>query len=159
LDFLGVQYYTRPLAGRNGLKIVDSIANKNKHNPHGWMVDGMHYRFDPQGILPVLTEVSSRIEKPLLVTEIGTAGTDNNRKEQYYKIAIKAMRAAQDRGIRLIGALFWTLFPNLEWQHGYDPNTNFGILDSNSNEKTPGFYFLQQANLKTFYQQLVGAAP
>ncbi len=149
IDFLGVQYYCRPLAGRNGLKIVDSIATKNEHNPNGWMIEGMRYRFDPQGILPILKDVYKTIKKPILVTEVGCAGPYEDRKARYYKIATKAMRAAQDQGIPLIGALYWTLFGNLEWQHGYNPETDFGILSRNieTNEirKTKGFQFLSVA--------------
>jgi beta-glucosidase/6-phospho-beta-glucosidase/beta-galactosidase len=159
-DFLGLQYYVRPLAGRVGFMVVDSIANVNEHNPHAWMVDGMRYRFDPQGILPILTQVASIIaNKPILVTEIGNAGGDNTRKLSYYQTAIKAMRAAQDQGIPLIGALFWTLFPNLEWQHGYKRATNFGILDRNrdTNEVTTTntFGFLKQVceQSLSFYQE------
>jgi beta-glucosidase/6-phospho-beta-glucosidase/beta-galactosidase len=155
VDFLGVQYYCRPVAGASGSKFVDSIATKNEHNPDGWMVEGMHYRFDPQGILPVLTEVYSEVKKPILVTEIGCAGPYEDRKEKYYKVAIRAMRAAQDAGVKLFGALFWTLFPNLEWQHGYDRETNFGILSrsrkTNKVTETKGYHFLRStfANTRT----------
>jgi beta-glucosidase/6-phospho-beta-glucosidase/beta-galactosidase len=153
IDFLGVQYYCRPVAGGNGSNIVDSIATKNEHNPNGWMIEGMRYRFDPQGILPVLKEVYGEVKKPILVTEIGCAGPHEDRKEKYYKVAMQAMRAAQDAGVKLFGALFWTLFPNLEWQHGYDSGTNFGILSRNPKTnkvyETKGYQFLSSTFAKS----------
>ena len=50
------------------------LAIKDEHNTDGWMIEGMHYRFDPQGSLPFLKEVYSQVKKPILVTEIGCTG-------------------------------------------------------------------------------------
>lgn len=169
-DFLGLQYYTRPLLGRRGWSPVDSIAEKNKYNPYAWMVDGMRYRFDPQGILPVLREVYSRIKCPIIVTETGSAGKISmqedkaldsleNRKAKYNQIVIAAMGRAQDEGVELIGSLFWTLFDNLEWQHGYKEGTAFGIvardLKTGEHRETKGFAVLQKAFLATIGEQKV----
>ena len=164
LDFLGVQYYTRPLLGRKGVNPCDSIAEQNVHNPNAWMVEGMRYRFDPQGILPILQSIHQRInsaagkEIPFIVTEIGSAGkisveerfeadSNENRKAIYNQIALQAMRKAQDLGVPLIGALFCTLFDNLEWQRGYKPGTAFGIVAREGREvrATRGFHVLKNA--------------
>jgi beta-glucosidase len=178
LDFLGVQYYTRPLLGRDGWNPVDSIAEINRHNPDVWMVKGMRYRFDPQGILPILREINARINRPkatkeipFIVTEIGSAGkikkegknaldSSEHRKAEYNKIALAGMRAAQNEGIPLIGALFWTLFDNLEWQHGFEEGTAFGQLATTITreqdgsktikaEETEGFQVIVESFLKT----------
>ncbi len=194
LDFLGVQFYARPMVGSNGWKIVDSIAVPTKQNPQAWMVEGMRYRFDPAGILPVLQNIHSRLEKPLMVTETGTAGEINphvtgltyrssvsyideyydyrgyamdrpdmpdldhksitysqemeTRKANYYRFSLLAIRKAQDLGIRITGLFLWTLFDNLEWQHGYKPGCLFGILardrDSGIVRITEGFETIRQ---------------
>ena len=174
LDFLGVQFYAQPKAGRNGWQIVDSIATPTKQNPNAWMVKGMKYRFNPEGILPVLQSIHDRLHIPIMVTETGSAGEINPqvqsralrkpdshlnhyydassnivmppaaitldrksvdysrememRKATYYRYSLLAIRKAQDLGIRVTGVFLWTLFDNLEWQHGYTPGCAFGIL-------------------------------
>ncbi|MCH9611771.1 MAG: 6-phospho-beta-galactosidase [Chlamydiia bacterium] len=161
IDVMGVQYYSRPLLGANGLKPVDSISPPTKHNPEGWMIEDLRYRYDPEGVLPILREMYRRIGKPLVMTEIGLAGdidpacedmsptSHEYRKQTYYRLALRAMRLAQDEGIPLRGALFWTLFPNLEWDFGYRPGASFGIVARDPNtgrhRETAGFKVLQQS--------------
>ena len=137
INFLGVQYYARPMAGANGWQPVDTIAIPTKQCPEAWMVDGMKYRFDPEGILPVLQSIYARLNIELMVTETGTAGEIkaplyNNpmdkRKARYYKVSLQAISKAQKLGVRVTGIFLWTLFDNLEWQHGYKPECAFGIL-------------------------------
>ncbi len=199
IDFLGVQFYAMPKAGRNGWQIVDSIATPSRQNPNAWMVEGMRYRFNPEGILPVLQSIDHRLHKPMMVTETGSAGEINPhveslasrdssshlnqyfkqdslptvspvlldldiesvshsrememRKATYYRYSLLAIRKAQDLGIRVTGVFLWTLFDNLEWQHGYKPGCLFGILardrDSGVVRITEGFETIRRIFTKT----------
>ncbi|MCH9611772.1 MAG: 6-phospho-beta-galactosidase [Chlamydiia bacterium] len=169
IDVLGVQFYARPQLGSDGSSAIDSIAEPNRYNPNGWMIEGMRYRFDPQGVLPILEEVWNRVCKPLIVSEIGCAGelfdhapadenSDEHKKAVYYQVAIRAMRVAQDLGIPLIGAFFWTLFANLEWEHGYKPETNFAVLANDPHTKrirrTEGYSVLSKAFQSSVYPKV-----
>ena len=137
LDFFGVQYYTMPLLG--GLP-PDSICRENEE-----MVDAMHFRFHPQGLLPILLEVGKRLgnKVPLLVTETGTAGTNNIEEEDemdekraiYMQQSMEAFRIAQE-SLNLIGYLYWGIFPNFEWAHGSNNVQNFGMI-ARDGEKPP----------------------
>lgn len=127
LDFVGVQYYTMPLIG--GI-IPDSTCRKDEK-----MVEAMHFRFHPQGLLPILEEVAERLgdEIPLLVTETGTAGPNSvdepsemdDRRREYMEQSLAAFRKAQER-LNLIGYLYWGIFQNFEWNHGYG-DQDFGM--------------------------------
>jgi beta-glucosidase len=142
-DFIGVQFYSRPVVGRNGIIPVTSIAPKSPLYPDPFLLKAMQYRFDPFGIFHALQDVFQRTNKPLLITETGVPGQINLektspsthslndsefRKQQYYEKSMQAVQHAQNSNIPILGVLFWTLFDNLEWQHGYDPECSFGIL-------------------------------
>ena len=120
LDFLGVQYYTMPyLAGFP----PDSTCGAGE-----MMVDVMRFRFYPQGILSVLEEVADRLgnDIPLLVTETGTAGPNHpdikdemdERRATYFRQSLAAACKAQEK-LHLIGYLYWGIFKNFEWAHGF----------------------------------------
>ncbi len=135
-DFLGVQYYTRPLIG--GFP-PDSIAREGEP-----MVTCMRFRFDPAGIHPILTQIAQRLSgKSLIITETGTAGTSyvnptveesaaSDRMDElrttYYRDSIKAVRRAQDEGSRVIGYMGWSLYRNFEWPHGFSRDHDFGVI-------------------------------
>ncbi len=122
IDLLGVQYYARPLIGG---WIPGSICQEDET-----MVESMQFRFDPKGILPVLTEVSQRLPNvPLIVTETGTAGSAD--KKTYFENSLLAVRDAQDTGINVIGYMPWTLYGNFEWAHGFSREHDFGVIERN----------------------------
>ena len=72
---------------------------------------------------------------------------------------MRAMRVAQDRGVNLFGVLLWTLTPNGEWKHGYDPKYCFGILkrdlETGQIVETEGFRFLTEVFRRSVPAQVV----
>lgn len=130
LDFLGVQYHTKPLIG--GFP-PDSTCRKDQK-----MVDAMRFRFYPQGILPILEGIGKRLgdDIPLLVTETGTAGPNNpdnpdkademdEMRAEYMRQSLAACAIAQQR-VNLVGWLYWGMYRNFEWPHGFNKDQDFG---------------------------------
>lgn len=158
LDLLGVQYYTRPLIG--GFP-PDSTCREGER-----MVESMHFRFDPKGILPVLREVSQRLPRvPLFVSETGTAGENSvdgpnamdERRATYMDQSIRAVRTAQNEGIDVRGYMPWGPFRNLEWHHGYSKDHDFGLIarnERNQTRNTRGFEVLATAFRNTNLERI-----
>jgi beta-glucosidase len=131
-DLLGVQFYTIPLIG--GV-IPDSMCRQGEE-----MVESMRFRFFPEGILAVLREIGRRLpDKPLIVTETGTAGENSvakpndmdERRRMYMSRSIQAVTQAANEGIPIVGYMPWTLFDNIEWHHGFSRAHGFGLVARN----------------------------
>lgn len=152
-DFLGIQYYSRPLIG--------GLWPTSLCNPEEKMVESMNFRFDPGGIGEVLKDVSARFPNiPIYITETGTAydgdlAEADGRRAEYYLESFKAVAKAQKEGVNVKAYLAWTLFGNFEWAHGYSAAHDFGVIhrkkSSNSFRVTKGFQVIQQV----FYQTLL----
>ena len=118
LDFLGIQYYSRPLIGGFPPKPVALPGQK--------MVDAMEYRFDPEGIAEVVEEASQKLPRvSLMVTEAGTPLEDS--KGEYFA---KSLAAIRDCSAKVLGYLAWTITPNFEWDKGFSENHNFGVIET-----------------------------
>jgi len=150
-DFFGVQYYTRPLIG--------GIIPHSTCEPEEEMVESMDFRFDPSGIGELLEEVAEALPGvELMVTETGTAGdsddvTMDERRARYYRKSLKAVSKVQAKGIPIIAYLPWTLFCNFEWNHGYSPKHDFGVVHrrkgSSEIRLTEAYYVLQEVFKRT----------
>lgn len=115
-DFLGVQNYSR--------KIVD--ANGAKEPAPDAPVTQMGYEDYPASIGHVLSKVSQSFQGPLLVTENGIATPDDTRRCQFIREAMESVRNAQQKGVKVMGYLHWSLLDNFEWQAGY--SKTFGLI-------------------------------
>jgi beta-glucosidase len=125
-DFIGLNYYTRTLVryATAGLRIVFGTECKESHhqdlgseNELGWLVHA-----------PGLKEISKKFAKygvPLIITENGCATTEDAQRADFIKDHIAQVAAAIGSGIDIRGYLYWTLFDNFEWSHGY--NAHFGL--------------------------------
>lgn len=152
-DFLGIQYYSRPLIG--------GVWPTSQCRPHEKMVESMNFRFDPGGIGEVLKKVAKTVPSiPLYVTETGTACSSDSddadqRRAEYYIESFKAVAKAQQDGVNIKAYLAWTLFGNFEWAHGYSIYHDFGVIErkksSNSFRFTKGFEVIQQVYSQTMH--------
>lgn len=116
LDFIGVQYYTKPL-----LKIEPFSAGST-HYPGGKMTK-QGGRYYPEGLEEVLDEAAT-LKKPIWVTE---TGCDMDQADYFQKV-FSIMSKAIAKGVPLACALLWTLRSNLEWDRG--SKVQFGLCDS-----------------------------
>jgi len=134
LDFLGVNYYFRlflrltpwNLKGpeyfwedRSGLGLTET----------GWEVY-------PNGLTDVLRH-AALAEVPIIVTENGTAETDDARKIAYMKDHLRAVRRAIREGIDIRGYFWWSLMDNYEWLEGLRPRFGLYHVDFETLERRP----------------------
>lgn len=115
-DFIGVQNYTRMIAGKEEELPV----------PEGARVTQMGYEFYPRAMANVVRRVAREFNKPILITENGVATADDRERVEFIETVLNDLKEVQKDGINLIGYLHWSLFDNFEWQQGY--KKTFGLI-------------------------------
>ena len=122
MDFIGVQYYARPVIGLTG--------STSYHEP----MTQMPFREDPEGIYEAIVETYNAVQKPVIVTETGISTHDGVQRRRYMVRALFSTReAAKVIGPKnLKGILGWSFTDNAEWDMGMSPQA-FGSFAINKN--------------------------
>jgi len=105
-DFIGINYYK-------------SDGEAKEYSDMGWPIDA-------KGFSEVLKD-AGRYEKPLYVLENGIADAKDDRRGNFIKEYIKAMKKAMDGGADVRGYFYWSLLDNFEWDKGFWPR--FGLVE------------------------------
>lgn len=125
-DFIGVQYYTRPILG-----FLGSIGEH-----HDSPMTLMPFREDPEGLKEAIINVHLASKKPIIVTENGISTEDQAQKARYLNRALNAfMEAKEILKENLQGYYLWAFTRNFEWDLGMKPQ-NFGaytLIEQNGN--------------------------
>ena len=116
-DFVGLQYYVRPLVGQTG--------STSYHAP----MTEMPFREDPEGLYEAILEAFMAFGVPVIVTENGISTKDSIQRNRYNQRALYAMQRAQEKIGRenLLGYYYWCMTDNFEWDMGQ--NQFFGAYD------------------------------
>ncbi|KAF8057245.1 RSP2 [Scenedesmus sp. PABB004] len=118
LDFLGVNYYSRPA--------IDGRFRLTGTGPAEPLTD-MGMPLVASDLHAHLLAAHAALRVPLLVTETGVSDARHVMRERciatYYN---EILRAIAD-GVDVRGAYYWTLLDNIEWHHGF--NQAFGLFE------------------------------
>lgn len=115
-DFIGVQTYTRMVAQPDG-----TVGPEPGHP-----LTMMGYEDRPQALAEVCRFVWERTNTPILVTENGWAGENDERRVAFIHEALSCLHEVIGEGVKVTGYFYWSLFDNFEWLDGYRPK--FGII-------------------------------
>jgi beta-glucosidase len=129
LDFVGINYYTRNIVRHTGSglgALVGRVCTADHHRRGP--VSAMGWEMYPEGLLATLERFST-YELPLLVTENGIATRDEALRREFLLQHIAAAGEAVQRGINLIGYLYWSLIDNFEWAFGTSPKFGLASVD------------------------------
>lgn len=124
IDFLGVNYYGRMLAGV-GLRppFLDVAENPaaSKKSDLGWEIY-------PEGLLRILKAWKLRAPRiPIFITENGVADSHDRVRSQFVADHILSVfAAASELSVEVIGYTHWSLTDNFEWSEGLEPR--FGLI-------------------------------
>lgn len=127
LDFIGVNYYEREFVSNDrahGLGLWGDNCNLVHH--HSDHVNQMGWGFYPDGLLEVLRWIK-KYNKPVIITENGTAETDDRARSRFIIEHLKRVEQALTEGIRVEGYLYWSLLDNFEWDRGFA--VRFGLVE------------------------------
>ncbi len=129
-DFIGFQYYhhNRIRFKLGGRLIIADIDNENKS------VNDMGWEIYPEGIYPLLKYIK-KYNKPIYITENGTADADDNHRAKFILDTLKNIHQAISEGVDVRGYFYWSLLDNFEWAHGWEPKFGLYAVDLKTFER------------------------
>lgn len=116
-DFVGIQTYSRIMSG------LDGRAGPAQGRPQ----TSMGWEDRPEALGAVCSWVASRWRMPMIVTENGYAGDDDDRRAAFIRTAVDGLAAAIAGGADVRGYFYWSLLDNFEWLLGY--RQRFGLVE------------------------------
>jgi len=125
-DFVGVQCYSRQRFGPDGPLPPEE----------GVELTQMGYEFWPEALEASIRHAISVAGVPVIVTENGIATTDDTRRIEYVKRALKGVANCLDDGLDVRGYTYWSAFDNFEWVFGYQPTFGLIAVDRETQKRT-----------------------
>jgi beta-glucosidase len=125
-DFVGVQTYSRQRVGPNGTLPPEE----------GVEVTEMGYEFWPESLEATIREAAAVAQIPVIVTENGIGTTDDTRREEYIRRAVRGVANCLKDGIDVRGYTYWSALDNFEWMLGYRPTFGLIAVDRSTQQRT-----------------------
>ena len=126
-DFLGVQNYTRTQYGPEGQLPIPKDAELTQ----------MDYEFYPEALEHVIRRVHEDFKGDLIVTENGIAVSDDSRRVEFIRRALRGVENCIADGIPVKGYCYWSLLDNFEWQKGFSMTFGLIAVDRSTLERYP----------------------
>ena len=138
LDFIGVNYYTRNIVRSVGWgpgAFFGRVCRSPHHSDRG-PISTTGWEVYPPGLGAIL-EKFSKLSLPFLVTENGIATDDEVLRREFIIQHLESLAEALERGVEVIGYLYWTLMDNFEWALGTKPHFGLAAVDCNTQQRLP----------------------
>jgi beta-glucosidase len=134
LDFLGVNYYFRMFLRMSPLTLRGPEYFWEDRDGRGLTETG--WEIYPKGLEDVLRS-AALAGVPIVVTENGTAETDDVRTIAYMKVHLRAVHRMIREGVDIRGYFWWSLMDNYEWLEGLRPRFGLYRVDFETLERRP----------------------
>lgn len=143
-DFLGLQYYARP--------VISLMGSSSYHEP----MTEMPMKEDPEGLYEAIVDTYKKCSIPIIVTENGISTHSEAQRARYLSRALYALKQARDviGKENLKGYVVWCFCKNAEWDMGIEPQ-NFGAYLLDENKKLTLY---PQAGMNPFIQAAITSA-
>ena len=137
LDYLGVNYYSRGVAGADGPYDVKTS---------GLPLTEMGWEIYPRGLTELLLTLHREYRlPPVYITENGGAFKDalqagavhDADRIDYLHSHIAAVAEALRQGVPMVGYMVWSLMDNFEWSSGYAKRFGIVHVDYTTQQRTP----------------------
>jgi len=125
-DFVGVQTYSR----------VTTRIDGSRGPTAGAPMTTMGWADCPEALGEVCRWVASRWATPMIVTENGYPGDDDERRAVFIAQAVAGLAAAVGDGADVRGYIYWSLLDNFEWMMGYAQRFGLVGVDRTSQTRT-----------------------
>lgn len=122
LDFFGVNFYSRLHLRCPGKERLIGEFRYRDATGRGLTDNG--WEIVPDQLEEMLAEASS-IGLPLMVSENGIADASDRSRSSFLIDHAASIARAEQRGIPILGYLYWSLLDNYEWLDGFEPK--FGL--------------------------------
>jgi beta-glucosidase len=124
MDYLGVNWYN-----------ADTFFGMDAKNPCK-VVNDLGWDMRPAQIEIALSYLSKKYNLPIMITENGCADAGDTRRKWWIDETIKAIKRAQNNGVKMLGYLHWSAFDNFEWDKGFWPRFGLIKVDLSTKERT-----------------------
>lgn len=153
-DFIGINYYQtariayNPIGGV-GMSEMNTTGQKGSQKESG--IPGLYkqvsdpslkytdwdWAIDPKGLTRGLSELYKTYRLPILISENGLGAYDqieegavhDSYRIDYLKEHIKALQAAEDEGVDVLGYCVWSFCDLLSWLNGYQKRYGLVYVD------------------------------
>ena len=132
-EFFGMNYYTRDMVrfalSKPQMLFIDvGVRAGAPTNDLGWEIY-------PEGLERWLLDIYGRYNKPIRVTENGTADAADAFRGQYIREHVAAVARAMQAGAQVEGYYHWSFLDNFEWAEGYTARFGLVAVDYTNQER------------------------
>lgn len=146
IDFLGVNFYSRVVAGERGPGEEAAKSDPDRYTAMGWEIY-------PQGLSDLMERLAREYPaKAYYITENGAAYDDtltadgrvhDTARVRYYERHLNECAKLCAKGVPLKGYFAWSIMDNFEWAHGYVRRFGLAYVDYATQERIPKDSFLR----------------
>ncbi|MFC1804464.1 glycoside hydrolase family 1 protein [Candidatus Omnitrophota bacterium] len=126
LDFIGLNYYTRGVAGGSGWNLRSMLVDTDERVRSVFEKNYLGWDIYPQGLFDVLLSLK-RYAKPVMILENGICTNDDRQRWEYIRAHLESVSCAMKQGCKVSGYIYWSLMDNFEWDQGFGPR--FGLIN------------------------------
>lgn len=130
LDFIGLNYYSRTVIDVKKWGIGNLLFDTCRENHHQVKKNCLGWDIYPDGLHQLLLALN-RYNLPIFITENGICTDDDNQRWEFIRDHLKNISFAMDKGVKVLGYLYWSLIDNFEWDKGFTPR--FGLIEMDYN--------------------------
>jgi beta-glucosidase len=138
LDFIGLNYYSRTIVQSTGWgmgALLGRVCRRPHHYDQG-PISVIGWEVYPPGLRMIL-EKFAVFGVPLLVTENGIATEDETLRRVFILQHLTSLAEALERGVNVIGYLYWSLLDNFEWAMGTEARFGLAAVDFHTQQRLP----------------------
>ena len=129
LDFIGLNYYCREFSKFKGL-----VGQESDYKPKGQRQNYLGWNVYSQGFYKLLKRLK-RYNLPIIITENGTAESQDSFYEDFLINHLKNLARAIKDGVDIRGYMWWSLMDNFEWDKGFGPRFGLTEIDYSTFER------------------------
>lgn len=126
LDFIGINYYTRSLVEPQGWGLRHLALDVCKKNHSRLKKNSLGWDIYPEGLYILLLRLKD-YNLPIFILENGISTEDDNLRWDFIYQHLKNIHLAMERGVKVLGYIYWSLIDNFEWDKGF--GVRFGLIE------------------------------
>jgi beta-glucosidase len=126
LDFIGMNYYTRSLVDVERWSVKNLLLDFCKKNHSQLKKNSLGWDIYPEGLYSLLLRLK-RWHLPIFILENGICTDDDNIRWDFIYRHLKSVYLAMEKGVKVLGYLYWSLIDNFEWDKGF--GVRFGLVE------------------------------
>jgi len=126
LDFIGINYYTRSLVEVYSLSPRGIFLDTCRLNHSNLRKNSLDWDIYPEGLQDILLKLK-KYNLPAFILENGICTEDDSLRWDFIREHLKNIYWAMQKGVKVLGYLYWSLIDNFEWDKGFKPR--FGLVE------------------------------